>query len=51
MDVQPTIDFATKDATVTLDNGDIFTIKADLKIPTEEQHIASLNAIKFAQST
>jgi hypothetical protein len=25
-DIQPTIDVATKDATVTLDNGDIFTI-------------------------
>jgi hypothetical protein len=49
-DVQPTIDFATKDATAQLDNGDFFTFKADLKIPTEEQHIASLNAIEFARS-
>jgi hypothetical protein len=49
-DVQPIIDFATKDATVQLDNGDFFTIKADLKIPTEDWHIASLNAAEFARS-
>jgi hypothetical protein len=48
-DIQPTINFTTKDATVTFDNGDIFTIKANLRIPTEEQHIASLNAIEFAR--
>lgn len=29
-DVQPRIDFATKDATVTLDNGDEFTLQAKL---------------------
>jgi hypothetical protein len=49
-DVQPIIDFATKDATVQLDNGDSFTIKADLKILTEDRYIASLNAVEFARS-
>jgi hypothetical protein len=48
--VQPVIDFKTKDATVTLDNGDSFTTTADLKIPTAEEHIASLNAVEFARS-
>jgi hypothetical protein len=49
-DVQPVIDFATKDATVQLDNGESFTIKADLKVPTEDRHIASLNAVEFSRS-
>jgi hypothetical protein len=49
-DVQPIINFATKDATVQLDNGDFYTIKADLKILTEDRQIASLNAVEFAIS-
>ena len=48
-DIRPTITFATKDATVTLDTGTTFTLKANLRTPTEEDHIASLNAIDFAR--
>jgi hypothetical protein len=49
-DVQPRIDFATKDATVTLNNGDHFTLHADLKTSSSEKHIASLNAVDFTKS-
>ena len=49
-DIRPTINFATKDATVTLDTGATFTLQANLRTPTEEDHIASLNAIDFARS-
>mgnify|MGYP002174493588 CR=1 FL=1 len=48
-DIRPTIDFAN-DATVTLNNGDIFTLNANLRTSTEAEHNASLNAIDFARS-
>ncbi len=48
--VNPSINFKTKDATVTLPDGSTFTLHANLKVATEETHIASLTTKEFAKS-
>jgi hypothetical protein len=48
--VQPLIDFKTKDATVTLPDGSSYTVLANLKVATGETHIASLTTKDFAKS-
>ncbi len=48
--VNPSINFKTKDATVTLPDGSVFTLHANLKTATEETHIASLTTKEFAKS-
>jgi hypothetical protein len=46
----PHINFRTKDASVTLPDGRICTLKADMKVATGETHIVSLTSKDFDKS-